>query len=460
MREFDVIVVGAGVVGPAVAVGFARQGKKVLLLERDLREPDRIVGELLQPGGVKALESLGLRKCLDGIDAIDVQGYEVFYNGDRVNIPYPVCDEDTGKRALGRSFHHGKFVMNLRKAAAETEGVTLMEATVRQMITNPHTGDVLGVKCTEKDGRERHYFAPLTVCSDGISSKFRKDYSYNTPEVKSHFAGLVLHNLTLPAPNHGNVVIGTKHQPILIYQIGQNDTRILCDIAGPVPSNGTGALKEHLRTKVKPHLPKEVQQAFEDALNSDQRIRTMPSQYMPGTMPQTPGLVLLGDAFNMRHPLTGGGMTVGLTDAVLLTNLLDSKNDVDLFNWDTVSPELQVFFMKRKNVGSVVNVLSVALYSLFAGANEELKILQRGCFRYFQLGGECINGPVSLLSGLLYRPAVLFYHFFSVAFYALYINALDNGLLKLPLSIYQVFTTLWTACVVFLPFLWEEAKWY
>jgi len=29
-------------------------------IERDLKKPDRIVGELLQPGGMKALKILGL----------------------------------------------------------------------------------------------------------------------------------------------------------------------------------------------------------------------------------------------------------------------------------------------------------------------------------------------------------------------------------------------------------------
>ena len=51
-ETYDIIVVGAGIAGSAAATTFARQGRKVLLLERKLREPDRIVGELLQPGGV------------------------------------------------------------------------------------------------------------------------------------------------------------------------------------------------------------------------------------------------------------------------------------------------------------------------------------------------------------------------------------------------------------------------
>jgi squalene monooxygenase len=60
-HEADVVIVGAGVVGCAVAVALGRQGRSVILLERSLKEPDRIVGELLQPGGVEALENLGLR---------------------------------------------------------------------------------------------------------------------------------------------------------------------------------------------------------------------------------------------------------------------------------------------------------------------------------------------------------------------------------------------------------------
>jgi squalene monooxygenase len=60
-HEADVVIVGAGIVGCAAAVAFGKQGRSVILLEKILQEPDRIVGELLQPGGVEALEKLGLR---------------------------------------------------------------------------------------------------------------------------------------------------------------------------------------------------------------------------------------------------------------------------------------------------------------------------------------------------------------------------------------------------------------
>lgn len=41
----------------------------MLLIERDLKQPDRIIGELLQPGGYLMLKKLGLAHCCEGIDA-------------------------------------------------------------------------------------------------------------------------------------------------------------------------------------------------------------------------------------------------------------------------------------------------------------------------------------------------------------------------------------------------------
>lgn len=44
----------------------------MLLLERDFSQPDRIVGELLQPGGYLVLKKLGLESCTENIDAVKV----------------------------------------------------------------------------------------------------------------------------------------------------------------------------------------------------------------------------------------------------------------------------------------------------------------------------------------------------------------------------------------------------
>lgn len=50
LQVWDLIIVGAGVAGAAFAYQQGCSGRRVLLLERDLSQPDRIVGELLQVG--------------------------------------------------------------------------------------------------------------------------------------------------------------------------------------------------------------------------------------------------------------------------------------------------------------------------------------------------------------------------------------------------------------------------
>jgi squalene monooxygenase len=120
----DCIVIGAGVVGNGIAVALADQGRKVLLIERDWRQPDRIVGELLQPGGVAALQILGLEgfqlgidvvDCLVGIDGIENRGYAVIRNNETVIVEYPKDKVPN----TGVSFHHGAFINKLREASKD-----------------------------------------------------------------------------------------------------------------------------------------------------------------------------------------------------------------------------------------------------------------------------------------------------------------------------------------------------
>lgn len=72
----------------------------------------------------------------------------------------------------------------------------------------------------------------------------------------------------------------------------------------------------------------------------------MPNRSMPADPQPTPGALLLGDAFNMRHPLTGGGMTVALSDIVLIRDLLRPIRD--LHDSTTLCKYIESFYTLRK----------------------------------------------------------------------------------------------------------------
>jgi squalene monooxygenase len=102
----------------------------------------------------------------------------------------------------------------------------------------------------------------------------------------------------------------------------------------------------------------------------------MPNSFLPpaeqGGNQSKEGVILLGDSWNMRHPLTGGGMTVALNDVVILSQLLCQVEHLD--DWDEVSDLLHDWHWSRKPLSSTINILSVALYDLFGA---------EGCFTCF-----------------------------------------------------------------------------
>uniref|UniRef100_A0A5B6YWV5 Squalene monooxygenase n=1 Tax=Davidia involucrata TaxID=16924 RepID=A0A5B6YWV5_DAVIN len=162
-------------------------------------------------------------------------------------------------------------------------------------------------------------------------------------------------------------------------------------------------------------IPPELHDAFITTIDNG-NIRTMPNRSMPAAPHPTPGALLMGDAFNMRHPLTGGGMTVALSDIVVLRDLLRPLRDLN--DTSTLCKYLESFYTLRKPVASTINTLAGALYKVFSASPDQArKEMRQACFDYLSLGGVFSMGPVSLLSGLNPRPLSLVLHFFAVAIY-------------------------------------------
>lgn len=86
--------------------------------------------------------------------------------------------------------------------------------------------------------------------------------------------------------------------------------------------------------------------------------------------------------------------------------------------------------------------------------DRNLRALQRGCFKYFQLG--MVDGPAGLLAGLIKQPFVLFSHFFSVAFVAIWLLFAENPLYMFPVVVVRSVMVFWTACVVIFPYIFAE----
>ncbi|KAM6558985.1 hypothetical protein CsatA_028224 [Cannabis sativa] len=405
----DVIIVGAGVAGAALAYTLAKDGRRVHVIERDLNEPDRIVGELLQPGGYLKLIELGLEDCVKEIDAQRVFGYALYKDGKSTKLSYPL--EKFHSDVAGRSFHNGRFIQRMREKASSLSNVRLEQGTVTSLLEEK--GTIKGVQYRNKAGQELTSHAPLTIVCDGCFSNLRRSLCKPQVDIPSCFVGLVLENCDLPYANHGHVILADP-SPILFYPISSTEIRCLVDVPGQkVPSVANGEMATYLKSAVAPQIPPELNASFIAAIDKG-NIRTMTNRSMPASPYPTPGALLMGDAFNMRHPLTGGGMTVALSDIVVLRNLLRPLHD--LHDSSALCKYLESFYTLRKPVASTINTLAGALYKVFcASPDPARKEMREACFDYLSLGGICTNGPVALLSGLNPCPLSLVLHFFAVA---------------------------------------------
>ena len=117
----------------------------------------------------------------------------------------------------------------------------------------------------------------MTIVADGCFSTLRKKFVEKQAKAKSHFVGLVLKDCKLPFPNHGHVVLANP-APILLYQIGTRDTRMLVDIPNPLPKTGTGEMKMYMLDIVAPQLPESVKESFCEAVERE-GVRSMPCSW-------------------------------------------------------------------------------------------------------------------------------------------------------------------------------------
>lgn len=301
------------------------------------------------------------------------------------------------------------------------------------------------------DGTDKIALAHLTVVCDGMYSTLRNKLSVPDMKYPSYFVGLLLKDVTLPHPNFGHVVLADP-SPVLFYPISSTESRCLVDYPGEkLPPMTTGQLHKYLLEKVAPQIPDSLKGAFIKAVE-DGRVRSMQNKQLTSAPLHQPGALLLGDSFNMRHPLTGGGMTVALSDTVLLCDMLRPLPDFS--SAVKTSDATSAFYVKRKPLSATINTLANALYKVFCStgtsAQEEMR---QACFDYLKLGGIYSSGPVSLLSGLNPKPSVLVAHFFMVALYGV-------GRLLIPRpsvrGVWASVALIYTACCIILPIIKSE----
>jgi len=320
MQTYDLIIVGGGIGGSALATVMARAGRSVLLLEQTEVFQDRVRGEWIAPWGVAETQQLGLYDLL-----IDAGGHHltrhITYDetlapeaAEASPLPLGIFREGVpGPLCLGHPLHCQTLIEAAAAAGAEVRrGVNVTDYTVgaEPGVTFEHAGATIEAR------------ARLLVGADGRTSKVRDA------------AGIVLHQ---DPPHHwfaGLLVEGAEDWEDDLQAIGtEGDFAFLAfpQGGGKVRVYGGYALDQAGRFK-----GPEGARRFLDAFNMScsPKTRSLASGAPAGPLlsyfnndawtdqPFAPGVVLVGDAAGWNDPILGLGLSITYRDVRIVSELL------------------------------------------------------------------------------------------------------------------------------------------
>ncbi|XP_072014428.1 squalene monooxygenase-like [Amphiura filiformis] len=222
---------------------------------------------------------------------------------------------------------HSSLVGALRKKALSQQSVTVIEGVGKELLKE--NGRVVGVKYRRKgQDNVEEMRAPLVVVSDGhyphLSSEFQTTYK---PASKSCCLALMLkdHEFGEGFGKHSlEVVVGTLHAQWNVFYINKREIRSMIFVNGPTPSD----LNKFVEEKVAPFAPDHMKESYLRSAKSVSRVQSVRTKSMAANVDSTPGVLVLGDALNNRHPITACGMTVALKDVCYWWNALSNVKDL------------------------------------------------------------------------------------------------------------------------------------
>jgi len=385
--DADILIVGGGLSGCALAAMLAATGRRILILEARPGKNPRFNGELIHPTGVDVLDSLGLLPALEASGAAQILGFAgVPRPSSRATVlPYR---EIPGSRPFGLGIDHRVLVDVLRENLRRMGNVELRTGErVTDLLRDQER--VVGVQATSGPVR-----AHVVLACDGRHSKVRTLVGMEEDaKLLSFTAAALLADCELPHPGFGHIFLG-GWGPILAYPISLTDARAIIDLPADM-DRGTDAVVARIRRDYLPFVHAKVRGPLERAL--DRGDLEVAANYAIYTDECTvPGAALVGDACGCSHPLTATGMTIALNDIRLLGAELSR---IDLQRPDQLDGALARYQSERYRYVRSREILADAIYEVFRGIDDGSRAIREGIFRYWESGVGARARSMALLSG-------------------------------------------------------------
>ena len=396
VEECDVLVIGGGPAGSTVATLLARQGRKVVMLEKD-HHPRFHIGESLLPGNVELFDHLGVREQVDRI-GMPKHGIE-FVPPDSDARSYVEFSEgwDPSKSSAWQVRRSDLDELLFRNAAKQG-AITFEGAQARQVSFDDQGANV---QVRRDDGSTGEWRARFVVDASGrdtlLANKFKtkqKNPDHNSTALFGHFR----HARRLSGRREGNISIcWFEHGWFWFIPLADGTTSVgaVC-WAYYLKARGGKSLKEYFFETIA--LCPELQDRLKEATLVDDAVHATGNFSYCSTEATGNRHLLVGDAFTFIDPMFSSGvylaMRSGFDAAEMVAVALDrpaewpaarrgyekrmrkGPRDYSWFIYRVTNPTIRDMFMHPKNTFRVKQgLMSLLAADLVHGWRFRLSLL-------------------------------------------------------------------------------------
>jgi 2-polyprenyl-6-methoxyphenol hydroxylase-like FAD-dependent oxidoreductase len=317
VQEHDVVIVGSGIAGGALATVLADDGLRVLALERQLQYRDHVRGEILWPWGVRLARVLGVERVLLGARAQLVPRLDLYDEGASVPLRFEVGE------AVG-GIEGSLNISHPRACSALADAASSQGADVRKGVRDVRIeiGRRNLVRWTEKDGSGREASCRLIVGADGRRSSVR---SHARIELEVDPPAHLIAGMLVKAVEGMDDVINVmaREADLIFYSFPQQDGRSRLYLCFPTGQQsrfaGADGPKRFLDACT---LDCIAGVAEWPAASPAGPCATFPGEDSRVSRPSAEGVVLIGDAAGYENPLQGQGLSMAMHDVLDVSKAL------------------------------------------------------------------------------------------------------------------------------------------
>jgi len=309
--SFDVIVIGARCAGSPTAMLLARQGHRVLVVDKATFPSDTMSTHVVHPPGVAALERWSLLPALEDTGCPPVETYSFDFG------PVGIAGSPQPIDGIARAYCPRRTVLDhLLVQAAVRAGAELREAFTVDEILFDDDGRVTGIRGHSNDGASVTEHARVVVGADGRHSRLAKAVqpeAYN--ERRSHLAMYYAYWSNLPSGGFDTFIRAENRRGWAA--IPTHDDLTVVPFGWPVEEfhANRGDIEGNFLATVAyaPEFAERVRGATRES-------KFVGSAELPGYFrkPYGPGWALVGDAGYHKNPITAMGINDAFRDAELV----------------------------------------------------------------------------------------------------------------------------------------------